>query len=132
MNDLKTIIADNIIALRKAQGWTQAELAEKLGYSDKAVSKWERAESVPDVAVLKNLADLFGVTVDWLLSTDENRHQAKKEFYSLALPLLSAGLWILLALLFGLFAALGHTLWVIPAAGLPAQAVLLWFFLRKK
>jgi transcriptional regulator with XRE-family HTH domain len=49
---------------------TQIELAEKLNYSDKAVSKWERGESVPDISVLKNIADLFGVTVDYLICSD--------------------------------------------------------------
>ena len=67
MDDYKRIIANNITELRKAVPLTQAELAEKLNYSDKAVSKWERGESVPDVIVLKQIADLFGVTVDYLL-----------------------------------------------------------------
>ena len=67
MENYKRIIANNIIELRKAVPYTQAELAEKLNYSDKAVSKWERGESIPDVIVLKQIADLFGVTVDYLL-----------------------------------------------------------------
>ena len=68
MDDLKQTIAKNIINLRKEKKLTQAEFAEKLNYSDKAVSKWERAESVPDVTVLKQIADLFGTTVDYLLN----------------------------------------------------------------
>ncbi|MBR6783799.1 MAG: helix-turn-helix transcriptional regulator [Clostridia bacterium] len=67
LDDYKRIIANNITELRKAVPYTQAELAEKLNYSDKAVSKWERGESIPDVIVLKQIADLFGVTVDYLL-----------------------------------------------------------------
>ncbi len=67
MTDYKRIIANNITELRKAVPLTQAELAEKLNYSDKAVSKWERGESIPDVVVLKSIADMFGVTVDYLL-----------------------------------------------------------------
>lgn len=70
MNQLKSIIAENISMLRRAGGITQAELAEKLCYSDKAVSKWERGESVPDIAVLKAIADLFGVTVDYLITKE--------------------------------------------------------------
>ena len=50
---------------------TQLELAEKLNYSDKAVSKWERGESIPDVITLKAIADMFGVTVDYLLCEHE-------------------------------------------------------------
>ena len=72
MEDLKGIIAANITELRKQQGLTQAELAERLNYSDKAVSKWERGESVPDVAVLKQIADIFSVRVDYLLSADHS------------------------------------------------------------
>lgn len=67
MEDYKRIIANNISELRKAVPLTQAELAEKLNYSDKAVSKWERGESIPDVIVLKQIAELFGVSVDYLL-----------------------------------------------------------------
>lgn len=66
--DLVRILASNIAACRKKAGMTQAELAEKLGYSDKTVSKWERAEGLPDVLCLKRLADTFGVTTDALLT----------------------------------------------------------------
>ena len=70
MDELKNIIAENLQSLRRDAGMTQAALAEKLNYTDKAVSKWERGESVPDVAVLRDIADLFGVTVDYLLRSD--------------------------------------------------------------
>ena len=65
--DLTRILAANIAARRKSAGMTQAGLAEMLGYSDKTISKWERAEGVPDVLCLKRMADLFGVKVDDLL-----------------------------------------------------------------
>lgn len=74
MKDLKPIIAKNISELRTAAGMTQIELAEKLNYSDKAVSKWERGESVPDVSVLLSVAELFGVTLDYLV----HEHEAVK------------------------------------------------------
>ena len=70
MEDPKEIIARNIVDLRRKNGMTKLELAEKLNYTDKAVSKWERGESIPDVAVLKTIADLFGVTVDYLLTAE--------------------------------------------------------------
>ncbi len=70
MEDLKLVIARNIAALRQASRMTQLELAEKLNYSDKAISKWERGESIPDVLVLKTIADLFGVSLDYLLEED--------------------------------------------------------------
>ncbi len=70
MQDIKLIIAKNIIDLRKRDGMTQAELAERLNYSDKAVSKWERGESVPDITVLKTIADMFSVKVDYLITSE--------------------------------------------------------------
>ena len=69
---LKAILGSNIAAYRKRQGLTQAGLAEKLNYSDKAVSKWERGESMPDVLTLVQLAELFGISVNDLL-TDLNQ-----------------------------------------------------------
>ena len=70
MEDLRLIIAANLSELRKKQGMTQLELAERLNYSDKAVSKWERGESLPDITVIKTIADLFGVTVDYLITKE--------------------------------------------------------------
>ena len=69
MNDekLRHQIGVNIATYRKRCGWTQAELAEKLNYSDKAVSKWERGESVPDVLTLASLAECLNITVNDLL-----------------------------------------------------------------
>ena len=66
---LKLQIGNNIAAFRKQCGMTQAELAEKLNYSDKAVSKWERGESVPDVMTLAQIAELFGIGLDALVGT---------------------------------------------------------------
>ena len=70
MADLKSIIAENLYELRCASGLTQLGFAEKINYSDKAVSKWERAESVPDIYTLKKIADFFGVGVDYLLTRE--------------------------------------------------------------
>ena len=69
MNDekLKFQLGANIVTYRKRSGLTQAKLAERLNYSDKAVSKWERGESMPDVLTLVQLAELFDITVDDLL-----------------------------------------------------------------
>ncbi len=66
-------IGTNISNLRKANGMTQSALAEKLSYSDKAVSKWERGESVPDVYVLYRMSELFNCTVDDIAGADTER-----------------------------------------------------------
>jgi transcriptional regulator with XRE-family HTH domain len=71
MKEIKDIFSDNLIYLRKSKGYTQITLAEALSYSDKAISKWERKEALPDIVTLKKIADLFGITVDRLI-TDED------------------------------------------------------------
>lgn len=63
-NEINQTIAKNLIHYRKAAGLTQAELAEKINYSDKSVSKWESGNGVPDVYTLMQLAKLYGVTLD--------------------------------------------------------------------
>lgn len=102
MEDLKKIIAKNLVTYRKQAHLTQAELAEKINYSDKNVSKWERAEGVPDVLVLAELAQLYGVTVnDFLIEhVEEPPQKAKnKGFWAKRwlITLLSAGLVFLIA-----------------------------------
>lgn len=61
------ILADKIISQRRKNGWSQEELAEKVGVSRQAVSKWESAQSVPDLNKIITMAELFGVTTDYLL-----------------------------------------------------------------
>lgn len=68
MEEIRRNIAANIQRLRVGSGMTQQELGEYLNYTDKAVSKWERGESVPDVGVLLKIANLFGVTLDHLVT----------------------------------------------------------------
>ena len=64
LDKIKSNIASNLVLFRKEAGMTQQELAEKLNYSDKNISKWERGEGIPDVLTLATLADIFGVTVN--------------------------------------------------------------------
>ena len=99
MSDLKKIIANNISELRRAFPLTQAELAEKLNYSDKAVSKWERGESMPDIEVLKQIADLFGVSVDYLLSETHDKSEPDIPRLMRRNRLIIAGLSCMLVLL---------------------------------
>lgn len=75
MEELKIIIAKNIVKFRTALGLTQIDLAEALNYSDKSVSKWERGQGIPDVVVLKRMAEIFGTTVDDLLTEHEDSKQ---------------------------------------------------------
>ena len=66
-----------IAALRKEQGMTQLELAEKMGVTDKAVSKWERDLSCPDISTLPKLAEIFGISVDDLMQVKPGADEKK-------------------------------------------------------
>lgn len=78
MRELRDVIAKNICDLRTEAKMTQLALADVLNYSDKAISKWERGESVPDIFMLKRIADYFGVSVDYLLESDHTESIANK------------------------------------------------------
>ena len=64
------ILADKIIRLRKKNGWSQEELADKMNVSRQAVSKWESAQTIPDLGKILQLSTLFGVTTDYLLKDE--------------------------------------------------------------
>ena len=66
MENVKQIIAKNLVELRKQNRLTQLELAERLNYSDKAVSRWERGDTLPDIDVLCKICEMYGVTFDYL------------------------------------------------------------------
>ena len=70
MDEIKNIVAKNIAKIRLRHHMTQMELAKKLNYSDKAVSKWERGESLPDISVLVEIADLFDISLDDLVRAE--------------------------------------------------------------
>lgn len=78
MEDIKKIISQNLVDLRKKKKYTQADLASELQYSDKAISKWEKGESLPDIEVLYKICNLYGVTLDYL--THEGTYEEKKEY----------------------------------------------------
>lgn len=107
MKDIKNIVANNISELRLLHNMTQLDLAEKLNYSDKTVSKWERAESTPDVSVLVEIAELFGVTLDYLVSEEHEKEEEppcdteKVRYNRRAVAYVSeSGAWIVAVLVF--------------------------------
>lgn len=78
-NDLKSVITKNLVKYRKANKLTQIELAEKLQYSDKNISKWERGEALPDLVVLKQIADIYGISIEDLMTDSEQISEKPKE-----------------------------------------------------
>ena len=66
MKNIREIISHNIVSLRKQQGMTQLDLAQKVNYSDKAVSRWEKGEVMPDVETLQSISEAFNVPLAYL------------------------------------------------------------------
>ena len=116
MDDLKVIVASNLIKLRTNAKLTQAELAEKLNYSDKSVSKWERAEALPDVATLKDICDLFGVTLDDITSEHDAWEPPKSKYADVDTRAITSvamiGTALLALLIFVVFWILGKIVWI--------------------
>ena len=107
MEDIKSIVARNISKLRQSNNMTQLELAEKLNYSDKAISKWERAESTPDISVLVEIANLFGVTLDYLAKEEyvekaaiERKNGEAKYNRKIIAYISESGVWVIAILAF--------------------------------
>ncbi len=124
---IKNNIAKNMIAYRKRCNLTQAQLAEKISYSDKAISKWERAEGVPDTLVLVQLCEIFGVTLNDMISDKVKR---KAPFFlrnRLIISLLSVVLvWLVAVIVFvilGLIFPDDKNLWLSFIYAIPTSFV---------
>lgn len=131
--DIKENLAENLIRYRKSANLTQAELAEKLNYSDKAVSKWERGESFPDLYVLKQLADFYEVTIDLLIDTPKEPEKPKRELKlnvkRAAISLCSIGLiWLVATICFAfiniIFPSIENT-WLFFIFAIPATCIMI-------
>ena len=144
MNNIKSIIAQNITDLRRAKGMTQLELAEQLNYSDKAVSKWERAESMPDVSVLVEIADLFEVPLDYLVRAEHPQKEIQpseealsatyRKGYISGISILLVWLIVVLVyILISFFAKDAHFQWLSFVYAIPVSAIVwlvfhsIWF-----
>lgn len=126
---LQQRIAENIAYYRKQNGDTQADLAEKLNYSDKSVSKWERAEGTPDIFILSKIADLYHVTVQDLLRQKKVPKAATRH---LIVNLLSVGLvWLVMTTLFCLakiLNVLSPWAWLVFIYGIPITGIVCQVF----
>ena len=133
MDEARLAVASNLIRLRTDAGMTQAELGEKLNYSDKTISKWERAEAIPDAFVLKQIGELFHVSVDFLLRTHDQWEMPEGElqtggykYSSAAITIVSiTSIWTLAVLAFAVFWILGSIYWHIFAYAVPVSLITL-------
>lgn len=149
LDDIKQTIAKNITFLRQSAKMTQSDLAEQLNYSDKAISKWERAESIPDVTVLKKIADLFGVPLDHLVREEDpevappempvfvpNRHRNHTVITTLSILLV----WFVATLVYVMIDVIAPGLrfhWLTFLYGVPVSMIVwlvfnsIWFDVRR-
>ncbi len=134
MKDIKPIIAKNLSILRRQSGLTQAELAEKLNYSDKAISRWEHGDTLPDINVLYQLCDFYGIDMNTLVSDELNPAEISKidlkssaRFRICIFGLAIAVVWIVATILF-LYSGIigqGEYFWMAFIWALPASCVAL-------
>lgn len=136
MKELKDIIAENICALRTERKMTQSELAVKLNYTDKSVSKWEHGDVTPSIEVLKNIAEIFDVSIDYL--TTEKPDEIFDRKYSskvnnpnkIIITLLAVSMvWIIATIVF-VYAIIftQTTYWQIFIAAVPLSTIVLIVF----
>lgn len=137
MSKIKENLANNISELRKMNNMTQQELAEKLNYTDKAISKWERGESTPDIESLSAIAKLFNLTVDDLLNDSfdkeavakKGKTATSKSYAKIALAILTIWLIGTSIFVYGVINNLNMTnlwmsfVWPVPASCLLTLAI---------
>ena len=129
LSELKLVTASNIIKLRTGAGMTQAELGALLNYSDKTISKWERGEAIPDAYVLTQMAEIFGVTVDALLSShdkwepapDPNEVPERSYSVNMIIAVAVLGVWTLALTAFVALWLAGIIRWQIFVVALPVS-----------
>lgn len=139
METIRKALAANLAELRKSENLTQAEFAARLNYSDKAVSKWERGDSLPDVVMLKTIADMYHLRVDDLLTEngiqearDPERRDEQRTQKVLVIALWVSIVWIVAALVFfySQYTA-GKMLWMAFVWAVPVSfLVIVWFIFR--
>lgn len=138
--DIKQIVAKNLANLRKNRKITQTELAEQFGYSDKAISKWENGDTLPDIQTLYQLCEFYNVTLDFLVSEqsfDEKikyiNHLNKKVIInnSLIELLYCSFVWILAVIIYVyLYTFSEINYWQIFIWAIPATTIVMLLFTK--
>lgn len=134
MEKISYIIASNISTYRKLSSMTQAELADKLGYSDKSVSKWEQGNGVPDVYNLMRMAEIFGVTVNDLVTEHKEPITAPKKKWldftnkNLIMVLGVGVCWLIAVIVFVILKLAmpdGEKLWLVFIYAVPVSSIII-------
>lgn len=141
MENLKKIIGSNLAELRKAKGLTQLELAEKFGYTDRAVSKWENGDTLPDIETLYELCEYYEVTIDYL-THEENKNKYLKPKQDgdelrdkiIMTCLICSVIWMIATVIFVytiINGNIANDYWMAFVWAIPITALLLLFFNAK-
>jgi len=136
MKELKEIVSKNLISLRKMNNLTQLELSKKINYSDKAISRWEKGEVLPDVETIKVLSEVFNVPMSAILEDNDNIAKVKLSKPSkqeiLSQIFLICEIWTLLSVIYVyLNLSNGQNIWQMFIWGIPATAFVLLVQNRK-
>ena len=123
---LRKTVAKNIAQYRKAHHDTQLDLATKLNYSDKSVSKWERGESLPDIYILSQIAELYGVSVSALIGEIQPPKESKPHYHMFILLLSLALTMAVATLLFSMFmiCKVDYPAWMFFVYALPVCSII--------
>lgn len=135
MKDIKPIIAKNLAYFRKENGLTQAQLAQMLNYSDKAISRWELGDTLPDINVLCQICEFYGIDLNTLTSEEvEYTAGLKKDgptkpvVYRVCIGLLTISVvWLVAVLVFVYSGMMGGSYeWIAFVAALPLSCLVIW------
>ena len=136
MENIREIVAKNLVTLRKENNLTQVELAQKINFSDKAISRWEKGEVLPDIETLQKLSAVFSVPMSTILEAHEDKPKTKlvkptkKEILSQLF--LICEIWVIMSVAYAYInIARGVNLWQIFLWGVPATALFLLYQNRK-
>lgn len=137
MENVKAIVSQNLLRLRKENNLTQAELARRINYSDKAISRWEAGEVVPDLETIYALSEVFDVPVSQITEArskgaDENRGKELGQKI-LSQIFLCCEIWLIFTVLFVYIKLTKQiNIWQLFVWGVPSCMLVLWFFNRKE
>ena len=139
MENLNEVVSKNLVKFRNLAGYTQSEIAEKISYSNKSISKWERGEGLPDLNVLVKLSEIYNVKLDDFLSQNQdikNKIVKKKDTrgHFLVFMLSLAIVWLVAVVLFSivyLFPSSPEKLWLIFLYAIPVFGIVMSILAKK-
>ncbi len=138
MIDVKTTVAKNLTELRKSRGLTQAQLAENFNYTDKAICRWERGETLPDINMLCALADFYDVTMndlvdpDFVVTVEDEKSKNVFKYRLLISTMIVSVIWLFATVIFtSTLAAYSHGYWIAFVWAVPLSCFSISKFWRR-